>query len=218
MEKIPYIDRPLPAISMRQDWKPFSWRTLPVICARMSKDELVQLMGDTPLEKDDDDDIVEERREPAGAPEDPVSSQGQPSMPEPSENAPQDPGDSNASESPARPQHRMKPSGQPNRPGSGGYNLENHLRQICGWTLEDFVAVQNKVHALAREKLDTSKSYQKQRLATLNSICEAVKQEHPITRGFEQCWVIRDMLKVHLKNTSETSRRRRHRERDAGSD
>ncbi|KAF8217244.1 hypothetical protein K438DRAFT_1954091 [Mycena galopus ATCC 62051] len=216
MEKIPYIDRPLPVISMRQDWQPFSWRTLPTICARMSKEELVQLIArDTPPEDDGD-----------GTPPEPTAARGdpgQPSMPKPSPTTVQNPGpgdSSRSSASPAKPQHRMKPPGQPNRPGSGGYNLEQHLLQICGWSSEEFIEVQNKVHTLAGEKLDTSISYQKQRKATLNSICETVKKEHPIARGFDQCWVTRDILKVHLKNTSEASRRRntRHRQQEVGSD
>jgi hypothetical protein len=36
-----------------------------------------------------------------------------------------------------------------------------------------------------------------------------VKKNHPIARGFDGCWPIKDMLMVHLKNTSEAARNRK---------
>ncbi|KAJ6482339.1 hypothetical protein C8R47DRAFT_1218010 [Mycena vitilis] len=170
----------------------------------MSKQELVQLIGgDAPINED------EETREPAAAPGSAnPSDESQPSRAEPSETRPQNPEESTASASSANHHHKMKPPGQPNRPGSGGYNLENHLVQKCGWTQEEFEEVQSKVHALAGEKLDLSMSYQRQQMRTIESICDAVKQDHACARGFEKCWATRDMLKVYLKNTSEASRRR----------
>ncbi|KAJ7211127.1 hypothetical protein B0H12DRAFT_1242616 [Mycena haematopus] len=151
MEKIPYIDHSLPLISTRQEWRLFSWRTLPIICARMSQEELAQLIG-------------------GDAPE---SDQVLPNEPAP--NAPRSPDD------------QPKPT----------ENTPARLRR------------RNKVHELADEKLNTSVTYSKQMAATINSICETVKKEHAIARGYEKCWVTREMLKVYLKNGAETARRRK---------
>ncbi|KAJ7247672.1 hypothetical protein B0H12DRAFT_1231874 [Mycena haematopus] len=217
MEKVPYIDRPLPVISTRREWRPFSSRGLPVICARMNREELVQLIGGDVGPEGDNDGVprIPTSNEPAS--DKPDSRNGEPNS---NETATQydpgsaAPGGSSTSPAPNKPNSRMKPPGQPNRPGSGGYNLEKHLAQNCGWTHEGFLEVQNKVHVLAEEKLDISLSYQKQPKRTINSICEAVKQEHAIARGFDQCWVIKDMLIVYLKNTSETARRRKTRRKE----
>ncbi|KAJ7851997.1 hypothetical protein B0H13DRAFT_2359732 [Mycena leptocephala] len=208
MEKIPYIDRPLPAITTRQEWHLFSWRTLPVTCARMSQEELLQLIDGAPQPGNDANSSSPTTKPNEPAQGDPSPGNGQPAAPNPrqpaSEGSSEEPGGSNRPSS-----FRVKPPGQPNRPGSGGYNLEKHLVQKSGWTQEQFLEVQNKVHTLAGEKLDVSNSYQKQRKATINSICEAVKKEHSIARGFEHSWVITDMLKVYLKKTSEASRKRK---------
>ncbi|KAJ7211122.1 hypothetical protein B0H12DRAFT_1242610 [Mycena haematopus] len=208
MEKIPYIDHSLPLISTRQEWRLFSWRTLPIICARMSQEELAQLIGgDTP----ESDQVLPNEPAP-NAPRSPDD------QPKPTETPPQDyagaskrPEESSASSSSssARTQHRAKPPGEPNRPGSGGYSIEKHLVDKCGWTKEEFLEVRNKVHELADEKLNTSVTYSKQMAATINSICETVKKEHAIARGYEKCWVTREMLKVYLKNGAETARRRK---------
>ncbi|KAJ6497205.1 hypothetical protein C8R47DRAFT_1212765 [Mycena vitilis] len=104
-----------------------------------------------------------------------------------------------------------KPPGQPNRPLSGGYSLEGHLLRKCEWTREDFKNVQAMVHQLAAQKLDTTSSYRKQNKHTVQSICEQVKLTHRITRGYDDSWVIKDMLIIHLKNTSETERKRNNR-------
>ncbi|KAJ7464923.1 hypothetical protein B0H11DRAFT_2240350 [Mycena galericulata] len=200
MEKLPYIDGPLPMISMRQEWQLFSWRTLPPITARMSQEELVQLIGDIPPAKSSS----QMASAPDDAPHDNPSATSDRHASGRTEEAP-----AGSARSPPPGKHRLKPPGQPNRPGSGGYNLEKHLLEQCGWTQEDFQAVQKRVHALAAERLDVSKCYRDQRGATVTAICEAVKKDHAIARGFEQCWVIKDMLIIHLKNTSEASRRRK---------
>ncbi|KAJ7021939.1 hypothetical protein C8F04DRAFT_1273160 [Mycena alexandri] len=231
MEKVPYIDAPRPFILTCQEWRLFSRRALPVICARLTQEELLQLTGgDLPRDTDS---------EGSSAPSDPPlqtgseapprnhvpqddtsSASNQPNTPTPSSTTATTAQDSASGSEGLRNQassakHRVKPPGQPNRPGSGGYNLENYMVQLCGWTQDQFAEVQGKVHALAGEKLDVSKSYQKQVPNTLTCICDAVKKQYPITRGFDKSWVIRDMLKVYLKNTSETSRRRRPRNASA---
>ncbi|KAJ7020975.1 hypothetical protein C8F04DRAFT_1195966 [Mycena alexandri] len=208
MQKIPYIDAPRPFISTRQEWRLFSRRALPVICARLTQEELLQLTGGDPPRDNDskgssapDDPALQIGSE---APQDDTSSSSNPPNTHTPSSTTATTGQNNNSgseeplnqTSPAK--HRVKPRGQPNRPGSGGYNLEKHMVELCGWTQNQFLDIQGKVHALAGEKLD-------------------VKQEYPITRGFDQSWVIRDMLKVYLKNTSETHRRRRPRNSSDGS-
>ncbi|KAJ7464962.1 hypothetical protein B0H11DRAFT_1922383 [Mycena galericulata] len=200
MEKLPYIDEPLPMISMRQEWQLFSWRTLPPITARMSQEELEQLIGDIPPAKS----ASQTASVPEDVPHDNLSAASDLHASGRTEEAP-----GSSARSPPLGKHRLKPPGQPNRPGSGGYNLEKHLLEQCGWTQEDFQEVQKRVHALATERLDVSKCYRDQRGATVTAICEAVKKDHAIARGFEHCWVIKDMLIIHLKNTSEASRRRK---------
>ncbi|KAJ6557675.1 hypothetical protein B0H19DRAFT_1070303 [Mycena capillaripes] len=113
-------------------------------------------------------------------------------------------------EDPMLPAKYREPPGQPNRPLSGGYGLEAHLVDKCEWTKSQFKEVQAEVHQLAAQKLDVTTCYQKQKKHTIQHICDEVKKNHPIAHGFDGCWPIRDMLMVHLKNTSEAERRRKH--------
>ncbi|KAJ7033321.1 hypothetical protein C8F04DRAFT_1184306 [Mycena alexandri] len=194
MEKVPYIDAPRPFISTRQEWRLFSRRALPVICARLTQEELLQLTGGD-LTRDTDFKGLSAPSDPPlqtggeapprnHVPQDDTSSaSNQPNTPTPSSTTATTAQDSASGSEGLRNQvssakHRVKPRGQPNRPGSGGYNLENYMVQLCGWTQDQFAEVQGKVHALAGEKLD-------------------VKKQYPITRGFDQSWVIRDMLKAN---------------------
>ncbi|KAJ7488581.1 hypothetical protein B0H11DRAFT_2230114 [Mycena galericulata] len=206
MEKVPYIDRPLPMISTRQKWDLFAWRTLPVICARMSQEELAQLIGgDVPVENDDDGSAGMLTPNETASQGDLGSASGRPVN---GESRHTEEGTESSQKSSPSAKDRMKPPGQPNRPGSGGYSLEKHLLQKCGWSPEEFLQVQNKVYSLAAEKLDVSICYNKQPRGIVKAICETVKKEHSIVRGFDKCWVTKDMLMVHLKNTSEKHRAR----------
>ncbi|KAJ7818875.1 hypothetical protein B0H13DRAFT_2378661 [Mycena leptocephala] len=155
----------------------------------MSQEELLQLIDGAPQPGNDANSSSPTTKPNEPAQGDPSPGNGQPAAPNPRQ-----PASEGSSEEP----------GGSNRPSSF-----RHLVQKSGWTQEQFLEVQNKVHTLAGEKLDVSNSYQKQRKATINSICEAVKKEHSIARGFEHSWVITDMLKVYLKKTSEASRKRK---------
>ncbi|PPQ74509.1 hypothetical protein CVT26_007979 [Gymnopilus dilepis] len=118
----------------------------------------------------------------------------------------------------------MKPQGEPGRPNSGGYNLEKTLR---GWTPRLFSDVSIFVKSLADVKLDMSKSYSRQNASAIKSICTAVRrilnkalleldpflyylqatQHYAILAKYDNCWPVRDILKLHLKYKVETSRR-----------
>ncbi|KAJ7177753.1 hypothetical protein C8R46DRAFT_1029357 [Mycena filopes] len=110
----------------------------------------------------------------------------------------------------SKPSHENEEDAQ-GQQASSGYSLEKYMVESCGWTKDEFAEVQARVQELAEGKLDVNLSFQKQVTSALLWISEAfqVKKEFPVTRGYEQCWPIRDMLKVYLKSTSEAYRRRR---------
>ncbi|KAJ7177773.1 hypothetical protein C8R46DRAFT_1212503 [Mycena filopes] len=246
MEKVDYIEAPLPLITARHEWHLFSRRALPVICAQLTREELLQIVGidavqesvsngssipslhdRTPsdISPQDRSTSSDQPRHPAPrtgtassdiSPQDRRASSDQPSHPAPRVRTASTEGGISfqaANEGSPSPKHRMKPPGEPNRPGSGGYSLEKYMVESCGWTKDEFAEVQARVQELAEGKLDVNLSFQKQVTSTLLWISEAfqVKKKFPVTRGYEQCWPIRDMLKVYLKSTSEAYRRRRMR-------
>lgn len=115
-----------------------------------------------------------------------------------------------------------KPQGQPGRPQSGGYKLQDKL----GWNDTTYESIQSLVHKQAKTKLDTAKSFRGQDMKKIKQICDAVSQfrsfvinvrltliihkvrkEYPILKDYIRDWPTRDMLKLHLKYTSETTRR-----------
>ncbi|KAJ7176433.1 hypothetical protein C8R43DRAFT_1118963 [Mycena crocata] len=104
-------------------------------------------------------------------------------------------------------EHR-KPKGAPNKPNSGGYSMEEYLEKTHEWTQGEFRTVRNAVHKFAAAKLDINICYQEQQKGRIQHVWELVKKRFAIARGYEDCWVIKDMLKVHLKTTSATYRRR----------
>ena len=83
--------------------------------------------------------------------------------------------------------------------------------------------LQAVVHKLAKKKLNTAKSFRGQDMKLVKQICDLVsnlvvhiayayschkvKKEYGILEDYQQDWPIRDMLKLHLKYTSEASRR-----------
>ncbi|KAJ6578131.1 hypothetical protein B0H19DRAFT_1062668 [Mycena capillaripes] len=159
----------------------------------MSREEIEQIIGDkSPLE-------------------DPVLTEPESGVPHSTSKDPEpfDKPQCNQAGSSRSPAKYRKPPGQPNRLLSGGYGLEAHLVDNCEWTKSQFKEVQAEVHQLAAQKLDVTACYQKQNKHTIQHICDEVKKNHPIARGFDGCWPIRDMLMVHLKNTSEAERRRK---------
>ncbi|KAJ7197657.1 hypothetical protein GGX14DRAFT_574131 [Mycena pura] len=198
-----YAQRPLPLIQTRIEWQLSSSCPLPPIAARLDRNELLQMLE------------VEEKPEsgpdpPQGAPVQHPNTTTGPSDTGPSEGVPS-PGDQyHQTEQTPGPSSNgySKPPGQPNRPGSGGYNLEKHLINSCGWTKSEFREVQAMVQDLAKRKLDLSTSYQSQRIHTRGDVVRDVKDVHPVSRGYDDDWPIKDMLRVFLKNSSEQHRRR----------
>jgi hypothetical protein len=111
-----------------------------------------------------------------------------------------------------------KPQGEPGRPRSGGYKLED----VLGWNEATFDAVrvsiilekdihayhlQDRVHALAKKKLDMEKSYRYQSPDNIQTICKMASDAYPILKDYTNFWPVLDILKLHLKYTSQSNRR-----------
>jgi hypothetical protein len=123
--RIPYIDKPLPPISTRIEWQLFASRPVPSITARMSRHEILQIVGDESAPGDH-------------VPTEPAVDGPRSGMDLEPDNRPQE----NQGASNRSPAKYRKPMGQPNRPGSGGYQLEAHLVDKCEWTKSQFKEVQ----------------------------------------------------------------------------
>ncbi|KAK0488160.1 hypothetical protein EDD18DRAFT_1110527 [Armillaria luteobubalina] len=98
-----------------------------------------------------------------------------------------------------------KPPGEPGRPKSGGYNLE----QALSWPDAIYQQVVNHVHREAHRRLETRKSFKNQKAEEIQAICDAAVNDHSILRVYENAWPVRDMLKLRLKYTSEKAHRQR---------
>lgn len=115
-----------------------------------------------------------------------------------------------------------KPKGEAGRPGSGGYSLQ----EVLAWSEKTYETVvvstrfghasrnllielyKDFVHEKAKKKrLDLSKSYSKQDKKLVKEICEEVRKEYRILDDYKNYWPVHDMLKLHLKYTSEAARR-----------
>lgn len=166
MRPVPYIDTPLPAITLRTEWQLFSSRPLPIIAARMNRNEILQIIGGDAMEST----VTPAGGSPAAIPAGKIPAAagvGPARLPTdgdatetfhtpggavlPSEQVRLCIENAGATRQPAHqtPSSRSatkyrKPRGQPNRPNSGGYNLETHLVDICAWTTMDFEVVQVK--------------------------------------------------------------------------
>lgn len=63
------------------------------------------------------------------------------------------------------------------------------------------------VHESTKKKhLDLSKSYSKQDKKLVEEICEEVRKEYRVLDDYKNYWPVHNMLKLHLKYTSEASR------------
>ncbi|PPQ82084.1 hypothetical protein CVT25_014355 [Psilocybe cyanescens] len=101
-----------------------------------------------------------------------------------------------------------KPKGDVSRPGRGGYNLSKAL----GWNQKTYDSVLSVVTKLAKEKLDTSKSYCGQSKRKVHQLLETVHKEFSFLKDYEKDWPVHDMLKTYLKNSSQTARNTKGRE------
>ncbi|PPR01214.1 hypothetical protein CVT24_006039 [Panaeolus cyanescens] len=103
-----------------------------------------------------------------------------------------------------------KPHGEPGRPQSGGYSLEQALNS---WSQELLETVTNYVKQGAGDEqngIDQTVSYRKQIPKNIDIFCEKVAAKYTIVRKYENLWPVRELLKLHLKYTSESHRRKRN--------
>ncbi|KIM34858.1 hypothetical protein M413DRAFT_32960 [Hebeloma cylindrosporum] len=100
----------------------------------------------------------------------------------------------------------QKPFGEPGRPGSGGYRLE----EVLDWEPETLSKVTVFVKQAAEKDLDTTVSYSKQNIDKVDNICKAAYECFPLLTKYAKSWPVRDILKLHLKYTSEAHRSRKN--------
>ena len=67
--------------------------------------------------------------------------------------------------------------------------------------------LQDHVHALAKKKLDMEKSYRYQSSDNIQTICKMASDAYPILKDYNNFWPVLDILKLHLKYTSQSNRR-----------
>ncbi|KAJ7153141.1 hypothetical protein C8R43DRAFT_950541 [Mycena crocata] len=202
-----YVQRPLPIISTRLEWQLSSSCPLPPTVARLDRNELRHMLdiGDTKAEP-----------LPVAGPQlsaatfapsvydgghakkpTPGSAAGQPTEKKsPSTASGSQPDDNLAIISACS---RKAPK--------RGQNLRKYLLSDCGWTKEDFEAVQRKVEDLASKKLNLTVCYTSQRISTRRVIFREVKDAYSVARGYEEDWPMKNMLIALLKRTSESHRR-----------
>ncbi|KAF9233013.1 hypothetical protein BU15DRAFT_80559 [Melanogaster broomeanus] len=96
-----------------------------------------------------------------------------------------------------------KPSGEPGRPGRGGYNLEIAL----GWNQKLFVKFKKYIHALIDEHLDVSKCASAQSTVLLKIIQDKATNKFPDLENYARCWPVTDLIMMRLKYTSGRARR-----------
>ncbi|KAK7444761.1 hypothetical protein VKT23_015078 [Stygiomarasmius scandens] len=93
-----------------------------------------------------------------------------------------------------------KPPGEAGKPGAGGYKLEDTLIKKHSWTPADYQLVYGACKKLCLERLDTSANYRRQDDTAKLDICTKIMNQYSITKGYEDCWPVRDMMKSVLKN------------------
>ncbi|KAG1843222.1 hypothetical protein C8R48DRAFT_548942, partial [Suillus tomentosus] len=80
----------------------------------------------------------------------------------------------------------------------GGYNLQVTL----GWPVADYDETRSFVVHLAHEYLSTNRSWKKQNQSHLRVVYSEAVKRYPILDRYEDCWVVGDMLRMFLKNSS----------------
>ncbi|KIM35119.1 hypothetical protein M413DRAFT_32742 [Hebeloma cylindrosporum] len=69
-------------------------------------------------------------------------------------------------------------------------------------------ATPNPSHSdLAENDLDTTVSFAKQNVENVDAICKAARERFSVLKKYAASWPVRDILKLHLKYTSEAHRR-----------
>ncbi|KLO05668.1 hypothetical protein SCHPADRAFT_946722 [Schizopora paradoxa] len=91
-----------------------------------------------------------------------------------------------------------KPPGEVGRISRNGYNL----KEVLGWSKDEYTCVQKSMRTLAQKHLDTSQLLSKQKSKSVKDVYKLAKEMHPILATFEKDWVIDDFLGMILKNSA----------------
>ncbi|TFK17177.1 hypothetical protein FA15DRAFT_711064 [Coprinopsis marcescibilis] len=96
-----------------------------------------------------------------------------------------------------------KPPGEPGRPNSGRFNIE----QAMGWTKEDYSKLQAFVATECEVELDTEQSIANQEEKKIKLVCISAAKTFPGLKQFKDAWPVRSLIKLQLKKTSEQARK-----------
>ncbi|KAG2148242.1 uncharacterized protein EDB93DRAFT_1250312 [Suillus bovinus] len=91
-----------------------------------------------------------------------------------------------------------KPRGDVSRIKRGGYNLHEAL----GWPSSDYEETHTFIVHLTQEHLKINKSWSSQAKASLTIVYAEAKKWYRILDHYEDNWVVSDMLRIFLKNSS----------------
>ncbi|KAJ6623319.1 hypothetical protein B0H10DRAFT_1944038 [Mycena sp. CBHHK59/15] len=73
---------------------------------------------------------------------------------------------------------------------------------FLAWNPEEKANVMNRLHALADEHLDPSKSFTSQDHLVLRKVIKLINVEFPMLKDYEQNWAATHILQAHLKVTA----------------
>ncbi|KAK0222479.1 hypothetical protein EDD85DRAFT_796369 [Armillaria nabsnona] len=220
----PFVQRHLPLISPRIRFHPYYACPLPVISPRLRSEELLQGRVNRPIANEN----AEREAAAAGARDRGRNANGAqagaaagPSTGDDcstsggeSKEQTEDASASAVDEDDTASNPYNKPPGEPNRPNSGGYSLEDKLIKDGKWTKQQYQGVMDRVHDMAKKELNVSLSYREQSDKKKTKICEQMAREYPILQHYPDMWPVRDFLKMYLKSTSASHRRRNGTTRD----
>lgn len=97
-----------------------------------------------------------------------------------------------------------KPQGEPNRPGSTGYNL----KQTLNWRDELFSEFQKFTHDQCNEFLDNTKPMARQDASAVKRVCDLVKSMFSELERYDEDWPTRALIKMRLKAQSEAAKKK----------
>ncbi|KAF8867433.1 hypothetical protein BD779DRAFT_1685866 [Infundibulicybe gibba] len=100
---------------------------------------------------------------------------------------------------------KPKPAGEPGWPSSGGYALDQTLLDVEKWAKETYDDILIALHKEADKVLDKSISFRAQNQESVDKICLKMSKRWEFLSSYKNCWPVCDMLKLHLKYTSEAS-------------
>ncbi|KAI5896540.1 uncharacterized protein SCHCODRAFT_02615143 [Schizophyllum commune H4-8] len=101
-----------------------------------------------------------------------------------------------------------KPPGEPGKPNSGGYNLQEAMRLEPG----HFCTVRTGMNNLVRTYLDTVRSFTKQTEECVAAYTVEALRSFPLLEDYEDRWPIRDFARMHLHYLQNNARRQEERQ------